>query len=395
MKNDKYINEEFEITPSNKAIEEILPKDNIDNFGGSDMIDTGDESIIADAPEKEETGYFENIDADFSPKDEDTLNSYENSASLYDGEVLEAEDASEYIADEESSSEQDAVAYESPSAEDGAVDEDAHTLFPPLTDDEEISEETNLSNGESFEGTDNKDAEMPEDDLDDRENDDGNFEVNEAQYDSEGKKNPENQTAAEKPRRVDSLFDFIELFVFTLAAVFIITSFFFRYSIVDGGSMQNTLQNDEKLILRSIFYSPQCGDVVVVQDKSTILKDPIVKRVIAVGGQTVRFTRDAVYVDGIKLDEPYVYTDDYQNPFGGEDIYRYSVYPSDALEHLVTDIENGVFYEITVPEGEIFVMGDHRNNSRDSREIGTLHEDAIIGKVVLRFFPFSEFGKIE
>lgn len=395
MKNDEYINEEFEINPSNKAIEEILPEDNTDNFGGSDMINTGDESIIADAPEKEETGYFENIDADFSPKDEDTLNSYENSASLYDGEVLEAEDASEYIADEESSSEQDAVAYESPSAEDGAVDEDAHTLFPPLTDDEEMSEETNLSNGEPFEGTDNKDAEMPEDDLDDRENDDGNFEVNEAQYDSEGKKNPENQTAAEKPRRVDSLFDFIELFVFTLAAVFIITSFFFRYSIVDGGSMQNTLQNDEKLILRSIFYSPQCGDVVVVQDKSTILKDPIVKRVIAVGGQTVRFTRDAVYVDGIKLDEPYVYTDDYQNPFGGEDIYRYSVYPSDALEHLVTDIENGVFYEITVPEGEIFVMGDHRNNSRDSREIGTLHEDAIIGKVVLRFFPFSEFGKIE
>ena len=62
---------------------------------------------------------------------------------------------------------------------------------------------------------------------------------------------------------------------------------------------------------------------------------------------------------------------------------------------IVTAREDGVFYEITVPEGEIFVMGDHRNNSKDSRDIGTIHEDAIIGKVVLRFLPFNNFGKIK
>ena len=87
---------------------------------------------------------------------------------------------------------------------------------------------------------------------------------------------------AAKERRVDSLFDFIEIFVFTLAAVFIITSFFFRYSVVNGGSMKNTLMHDERLLLTNFLYTPDRGDIVVVQDKSTALKDPIVKRVIAI-----------------------------------------------------------------------------------------------------------------
>ena len=198
---------------------------------------------------------------------------------------------------------------------------------------------------------------------------------------------------AEKPRRIDSLFDFIEIFVFTLAAVFIVTSFFFRYSIVDGASMENTLYDQEKLLLTNFLYDPKPGDVVVVQDKSTVLQDPIVKRVIAVGGQTVKFTHTAVYVDGVKLDEPYVLIDNCKEEKGNQ--YTYSVYPSDALASLVIGYEPGVYYEIRVPKGEIFVMGDHRDNSTDSRKIGTLHEDAIIGKVVLRFSPFSKFGKIE
>ena len=216
----------------------------------------------------------------------------------------------------------------------------------------------------------------------------------------DSEENTEKQTESnsgpeEKQRRVDMLYDFIEIFAFTLIGVFILVSFFFRYSVVDGGSMMNTLMDEEILILRSFLYEPEAGDIVVVQDRSTDLKDPIVKRIIATEGQRVKFTRDAVYVDGVKLDEPYVYTLDYDNPFGDDDVYRYSVYPSDALLSIVTDREDGVFYEITVPENQIFVMGDHRNNSKDSRDVGTLHEDAIIGKVVLRLFPFDKYGKIE
>lgn len=199
-----------------------------------------------------------------------------------------------------------------------------------------------------------------------------------------------------KPRTIDNIFDFVELFVFTLAAVFIITSFFFRYSIVDGGSMDKTLAHNEKLILRSFLYKPENGDVVVVQDKSTELKQPIVKRIIATEGQTVRFYSDSVYVDGEELDEPYVYTADFYSPFSSE--YAYDTVPSEALLSVVTDSgvdDKGRYYEITVPDDHIFVMGDHRNVSKDSRTIGTIHEDAVIGKAVLRFYPFDKFGTID
>ena len=370
MKNDEYINEEFEINPSNKAIEEI----EIDKTEDCDELITPD---VAEDTAVETPVFEENISLFDTTADETDEN--EENASLFP-----TSDSDENVDKTDS-------------------DEESEDDSLPLFDNDDVYRENELfdSADVASDALSDEEAEDSDIDTDDEESDEQSFELDEEIEDgdsvNEEKEAPmvQNAQPVEKPRRVDSLFDFIELFVFTLAAVFVITSFFFRYSIVDGGSMENTLHDDEKLILRSIFYTPECGDVVVVQDKSTSLKDPIVKRVIAVGGQTVKFTRDAVYVDGIKLDEPYVYTADYKNPFGGEDIYRYSVYPSDPLLPLVTDREDGVFYEITVPDGEIFVMGDHRNNSKDSRDIGTLHEDAIIGKVVLRFLPFSEFGKIE
>ena len=370
LKNDEYINEEFEINPSNKAIEEI----EIDKTEDCDELITPD---VAEDTAVETPVFEENISLFDTTADETDEN--EENASLFP-----TSDSDENVDKTDS-------------------DEESEDDSLPLFDNDDVYRENELfdSADVASDALSDEEAEDSDIDTDDEESDEQSFELDEEIEDgdsvNEEKEAPmvQNAQPVEKPRRVDSLFDFIELFVFTLAAVFVITSFFFRYSIVDGGSMENTLHDDEKLILRSIFYTPECGDVVVVQDKSTSLKDPIVKRVIAVGGQTVKFTRDAVYVDGIKLDEPYVYTADYKNPFGGEDIYRYSVYPSDPLLPLVTDREDGVFYEITVPDGEIFVMGDHRNNSKDSRDIGTLHEDAIIGKVVLRFLPFSEFGKIE
>ena len=370
MKNDKLINEEFEINPSNKEIEEV----------SLDKAENGDDERL-------------NLDG----ADDTAINTpvFEENINLFDTTADEA-DVKEY----------DASTFHISDVDEGAVEaeskDESDDASLPLFDNDDVYRENDLFDSSDTVSDVISDEQTDESDIDTGdESEESPLELNEEIEDNdssnEEKETPvvQNAQPVEKPRRVDSLFDFIELFVFTLAAVFVITSFFFRYSIVDGGSMENTLHDNEKLILRSIFYTPECGDVVVVQDKSTSLKDPIVKRVIAVGGQTVKFTRDAVYVDGIELKEPYVYTADYKNPFGGEDVYRYSVYPSDPLLPLVTDREDGVFYEITVPDGEIFVMGDHRNNSKDSRDIGTLHEDAVIGKVVLRFLPFSEFGKIE
>lgn len=209
---------------------------------------------------------------------------------------------------------------------------------------------------------------------------------------------PEEKPAAEeeKPKRVDSLFDFIELFVFTLAAVFIITTFFFKYSVVSGASMEDTLHNGDGLLLYSFLYSPEQGDVIVVQDNSTALNKPIVKRVIATEGQIVEVTRERITVDGESADGAYVYTGPYDRINGGG-IYDYDVNLSDDLRatSIVLQEIPGESYKIMIPEGRIFVLGDHRNVSQDSRAVGTLHEDAVIGKVILRLLPFSSFGKLE
>ena len=163
---------------------------------------------------------------------------------------------------------------------------------------------------------------------------------------------PKTETPAENTqRRIDGIFDILEMFVFALAFVLIAMAFCFRHSVVDGPSMMDTLQDGEHLIISSLFYTPKQGDIVVVQDASKEdvnrnLAKPIVKRVIATEGQTVKIYYDTqseknvVYVDGILLDEPYVYID--------ESNYQY---------HSL---------ETTVPEGCVFLMGDHRNNSTDS-----------------------------
>lgn len=191
-------------------------------------------------------------------------------------------------------------------------------------------------------------------------------------------------------RRVDSVFEFVELFVFTLAAVLIITSFFVRHSVVEGDSMLGTLHNGETLLISDFLYEPKVGDIVVVDDRSAYSK-PIIKRVIAVGGDTVRITKNGVIVNGVMLDEPYVFTDNQSY------LYKVGYYDiSPALrENGTLTYESGVYYEFTVPEGELFVMGDHRNNSTDSRDIGTVKVDAVLGRVIYRILPFNKFGQVE
>lgn len=173
-----------------------------------------------------------------------------------------------------------------------------------------------------------------------------------------------------KPRKIDSVFEFVELLIFTFLAVMVVSSFFFRHSEVIGSSMENTLNDGDHLIISDLFYTPARGDIIVCSDYSTGLKTPIVKRVIGIAGDTVRIDEDGnVYLNGELLDEPYVYIN------SSHSAYR----PG----------------EWVVPDGEVFVMGDHRNVSEDSRSFGTVKTDSVLGKVLIRFYPFDKFGPVK
>lgn len=186
-------------------------------------------------------------------------------------------------------------------------------------------------------------------------------------------------------RGVDTLFDFLELFIFTFVGVLLVTTFIFRHSVVSGNSMINTLHDGDKLIISDLFYSPDYGDIVVVEDHTANITSPIVKRVIALEGDTVRVTHGGIFVNGVLEDTvSYVYTDGIAYFYDLDD-YRYFK----DYEGFV--FEEGQYYEFIVPENEIYVLGDHRNDSTDSRRRGTVREDAVLGRVILRFYPFEDF----
>lgn len=190
-------------------------------------------------------------------------------------------------------------------------------------------------------------------------------------------------------RGVDTLFDFLELFIFTFVAVLIATSFLFRHSVVSGDSMMNTLQDADKLIISDLFWEPQYMDIVVVQDYSAGMDEPIVKRVIATEGDTVKVTPDGIYVnDQFLREDSYVYIDSHFK-------YYYDLDWSAFSDNETLKFVHGQYYEFTVPENEIFILGDHRNDSKDSRYYGTVREDSVLGRVIVRFYPFESFTFFE
>lgn len=201
-------------------------------------------------------------------------------------------------------------------------------------------------------------------------------------------------------RGVDSLFDTVELCVFTLAAVLVIMAFFFRHAVVDGTSMSTTLEDSDALIISDFLYSPKVGDIVVVEDYEIYgPNNPLVKRIVAVGGQLVRIQANGVYVDGVREE----YHSKSETPADFNYILNMEFmtvkYPSSGLDVLCQyeDYEYvpGIYVEFRVPEGDIFVLGDNRDNSTDSRFFGCVDEESIIGRVLLRIYPFSSFGTVD
>jgi len=173
-------------------------------------------------------------------------------------------------------------------------------------------------------------------------------------------------------RKNVDLLDWYDALVFALAALVLIFAFCVRVVVVDGHSMEPTLHEHDRLLVQSTFYEPQRGDVVVVDGYINYGK-PLVKRVIAVGGDTVDIDAEQgiVYVNGEALDEPYT----------AEPTYT----------------EGNIGFPLTVPEGQLFLMGDNRQHSTDSRfvSVGLIDERDILGKVLWRIFPLNAFGRIK
>lgn len=171
----------------------------------------------------------------------------------------------------------------------------------------------------------------------------------------------------EKKPFIDELLDWLKSFALVFVVIILIFTFIAKTAIVHGHSMNDTLDDKDFLLLWSLLYTPQQGDIIAANCEG--LNEVIVKRVIAVGGQEVNidFSTGTVYVDGEVLDEPYI-------------------------KNLTLNDELAFNYPITVDEGYYFCMGDNRQNSKDSRhpDVGLVSRDDILGKAIMRVYPFNK-----
>ena len=167
------------------------------------------------------------------------------------------------------------------------------------------------------------------------------------------------------------IYDFIESVSLAVLFITVCILFCFRIIVVEGDSMMNTLHDQEKIITSNFFYTAEKGDIVVT-DSHNGYKKPLIKRVIATGGDTIKidYTTGDVYINGNLLQEDYIF--EKINPVPADDI------------------------EIIIPQGYVFLMGDNRNHSYDSRaqEIGLINENNLLGKAVFRISPISKIGKV-
>lgn len=170
------------------------------------------------------------------------------------------------------------------------------------------------------------------------------------------------------------LLSFFESLLIAVIAAIIITTYIFRAVTVDGMSMYPTLQSNDRLIVEKVTYyfsKPKKGDVVVIKYPADNTK-MFIKRIIAVGGDRLRILDGNLFINGNKVYEPYIF------------------------EKMDSSIDSDFKKEITVDKGTIFVMGDNRNQSKDSRyaDVGFINLSLVVGKAVFKIYPFNNLGRI-
>lgn len=180
---------------------------------------------------------------------------------------------------------------------------------------------------------------------------------------------------------IAGFYDWIRCVLLAVSVVVFCLTFVFRLVEVDGKSMMDTLENADKVVVTDMFYKPHNNDIIVIAH-ATNYSHPIIKRVIAIGGQTVKldYDNEKIFVDGAELTEDYIKGTTFSNN-GNKD-----------SKYLEPD-ESGNF---VIPEGKLFVLGDNRAVSLDSRspEIGLIDVKDVIGKAQFVVFPFNRFGNV-
>ncbi len=183
---------------------------------------------------------------------------------------------------------------------------------------------------------------------------------------------------------VSEIFEWLDVLVAAMISVVLVFSLFFRIATIVGDSMLDTLHEGEKVVISNVGYKPQVGDIVVISRNQNNSVEggsesdlPIIKRVIAVGGQEVNIKDGYVYINGEKLDEPYL----------ADEVMTYAK-PSQ------------VEFPMEVPMGYVFVLGDNRPYSLDSRSLsigenGLINDDYILGRAMFRIFPFETSGGLK
>lgn len=198
------------------------------------------------------------------------------------------------------------------------------------------------------------------------------------------KVNNATKNAQQAPRKKYSdLFEWFDVIAVSFICVIILFSFCFKVVKISGDSMLETLHSDERVILTDFGYTPKTGDIVVISrnvenstENISVAEGPIIKRVIATENQEVDIRDGKVYIDGKELEEDYL---------------TYSYTATSASD---------VKFPVTVPKGHIFVLGDNRLNSLDSRSPnignnGMVDSRYVLGHAVYRVFPFSRFGSLK
>ncbi|NBI29562.1 signal peptidase I [Chengkuizengella marina] len=184
----------------------------------------------------------------------------------------------------------------------------------------------------------------------------------------------DNEKTKQASSFMNTSWEWVKSILIAVALVVIIRSFLFTPTVVSGQSMEPSFFNNDKLIVNKILYTirePERGEVVIFKANQ---EQDFIKRVIALPGETVEVKGDEVFVNGERLDEPYI----------KEEIEK--------AKQNGGSYNNLNFPEAIVPEGTVFVMGDNRPNSQDSRRIGFISYEQVIGRADLVIWPLQDLG---